>query len=161
MDLLVRHSDYALRVLVYIAAGKGRVVSAKELKEALGLPYAFIRKICQVLQLSGYLFSFKGKGGGFCLKKKADKIFILDVLRLFQGGVNFTHCCLRGAPCPNRKRCPIRMEVKDAERLVIKRLRNVTVDYLRNRGGKDVLFSMSGGGGEQRLCGKRGVRQRR
>jgi len=87
LKLITRNTDYAIRALCYIATHKADVVSVKELVRCLKIPRPFLRKILQGLNKKGILRSYKGKGGGFVLAVGPEKIFIGDLIRIFQGPI--------------------------------------------------------------------------
>jgi Rrf2 family protein len=140
MKLLTRDTDYALRALCVIAGGKGSASSTVELAEELGIPRPFLRKILQVLSKKGILKSYKGKSGGFILIKDSRKIFLTDLIKIFQGPFILNECSLKKHPCPNIRKCVLRKKITKIEGYVLKELSGITIDCLmkdgkRNQGG--------------------------
>ena len=131
MKLLTRHTDYAVRALVYMSADPQRITSAQELIAKLKIPDAFLRQLLQALSKAGILRSHKGKGGGFSFRKKPLDIRLLDVLQIFQGKTELAGCMLAGAVCPDRATCPLRQRIKHIEMQMLKELRETTIASLR------------------------------
>jgi Rrf2 family protein len=128
MRLVQSHTDYAARAIMFIArSGQGTVVSTADLERELGLPRPFLRKILQELQKQGVLTSSKGNKGGFCLNLPPDKIYLIDLMNIFQGGVQLTECIFHQRVCPNVSSCPIRKNVKDIERSIVSILSGITI----------------------------------
>jgi Rrf2 family transcriptional regulator, cysteine metabolism repressor len=127
MQLLTRESDYALRALLYMGQSKKSTMSVTELIEKLKMPKAFMRKILQKLEKAGFLISKKGNKGGFTLKKKSEAIFIIDVMKAFQGKVSLLNCVLKSKICPSKKSCPLRKKIMSIEEKVILELGSVTL----------------------------------
>ncbi|MDP1853193.1 MAG: Rrf2 family transcriptional regulator [Candidatus Omnitrophota bacterium] len=111
MKLLTRDTDYAVRAICFIARSKEKKASVAELTFRLGMPRSFLRKILQRLNEEGLLESSKGKGGGFELAIKPEAIVLLDVMRIFQGGLNLNNCFLKKRICPEKNVCRLRREI--------------------------------------------------
>ncbi|MDD4954279.1 MAG: Rrf2 family transcriptional regulator [Candidatus Omnitrophica bacterium] len=130
MKLITRDTDYAIRSVCFIAKNKKEIVSAAELTDALKIPRPFLRKILQVLDKKGVLKSYKGSGGGFSLGKPADKIFLFDLMKIFQGDFSLNECFLKKIPCPNRGRCVLRRSIKKIEKSVIRQLKPISISSI-------------------------------
>ena len=130
MKLITRDTDYAIRALMYIASSKNDIVPTAEIEKKLGLPRPFLRKILQILQKKGVLKSFKGNKGGFLLAVPAKKIFLADLMKIFQSKITFTECFLKKKVCPNIKKCPVRKKIKNIEKTVVSELKQISIDSL-------------------------------
>ncbi|MCM8782383.1 MAG: Rrf2 family transcriptional regulator, partial [Candidatus Omnitrophica bacterium] len=80
MKLITRDTDYAIRTLCFMADDSEKIFTTKELVKKLNIPWPFLRKILQILHKNTILKAFKGKGGGFLLKKSVDEIYLLDLM---------------------------------------------------------------------------------
>ena len=130
MKLITRDTDYALRALCFIARHKDKIVSAAELVEQLKIPRPFLRKILQILNKKRILKSYKGKGGGFLLVLPASKIFLVDLIGIFQGPLHLNECFFKKMNCPNKKLCALRKKINSIEQYVIKELKSITITSL-------------------------------
>jgi Rrf2 family protein len=130
MKLITRDTDYALRAICFIVKHKERVVSATELVKNLKMPRPFLRKVLQTLNKKGILESHKGQGGGFLLAKAAEKILLVDLIRIFQGSLRLNECFLRKIACPNMRTCVLRKKICSIERYVIAELKSITIASL-------------------------------
>ncbi len=130
MKLITRETDYALRALCSIAKHKDKTVSVAELAHRSEVPRPFLRKILQVLNKKGLLRSLKGRGGGFRLAQKADKLLLTDIMRIFQGDLSLNECSLKKLACPRRKDCILRKKIKKVESYVLKELGSITLGSL-------------------------------
>jgi Rrf2 family transcriptional regulator, iron-sulfur cluster assembly transcription factor len=129
MKLITRDSDYAVRALCCIAAGKG-LVSVRYLSQKLDIPYSFLRKILQALTQAGFLFSHRGRSGGFELTKPAGKISILEITKVFQGEFILTEHTFKGKMCPRVKVCKLKKQLDNIEKDVVFRLKKITLDTI-------------------------------
>ena len=129
MKLITRNTDYALRAICYIAK-QGKVVTVTELVKVLGVPRPFMRKILQRLSKEKILKSYRGQSGGFKLKFLPEKIFIVQIMRIFQGQVGLSECFLKKNICPNRGRCILRKKILLIEHNVFRQLKQINIASL-------------------------------
>ncbi len=130
MKIITRDTDYAVRALIYIAQTKKKIISATELIEELKIPKPFLRKILQTLNKKGVLISYKGQGGGFSLAKPYDKIYLIDLIEIFQGPFVINECVFKKKICPNRSTCSLKSKLDYIEAKVVKELESVTIKSL-------------------------------
>lgn len=129
MKLITRNTDYALRALCYISKRRD-LISVDELVKELGVPRPFMRKILQRLNKERILESYKGQGGGFKLKVPPAKIFIIRIMRIFQGQVGLNGCFLKKDICPDKGRCVLRKKIHAIEDDLFERLKQINVASL-------------------------------
>ena len=128
MNFISRDTDYAWRALMFIADnGEKGVVTVDEIVQEEGLPERFLRRILQRLAKKRILVSHKGKKGGFSFAKSPEKISLVDIIKVFQGNIDFTNCLLKGRVCPNIKKCALRRKLQDIAKIVDKELRGITI----------------------------------
>ncbi|MFH0935784.1 MAG: Rrf2 family transcriptional regulator [Candidatus Omnitrophota bacterium] len=130
MKLITRDTDYALRAICFIARDKDGLVSATELVEKLKIPRPFLRKLLQALHKKRILRSYKGQGGGFLLIKPVNKIFLIDLIKIFQGRFSLNECLFKKRACPNIKTCGLRKKIKNIENYVIRELNSISIASL-------------------------------
>ena len=130
MKLITRDTDYAIRALCYIARRKKEVVSVQELVESLKIPRPFLRKILQRLNQKGLLKSYKGKGGGFALSRTPRKIFVIELINIFQGSMKINEHIFKKGICPHIKTCTLKRRLDIIEEHVIAELKTITISSL-------------------------------
>lgn len=130
MKLITKDVDYAVRAIAYIIKGQNDKVTVSELADNLQISRSFLRKILQVLSKNKILVSVKGNRGGFSLRQESNNIFLIDIIKIFQGNLNFTNCILRDKICLNNKICGLRKKIINVERIVEKELKGVTMAEL-------------------------------
>ena len=130
MKLITRDTDYAIRALIFIAQAEKKIVSVSELVRKLKIPQPFLRKILQVLNKKKLLRSYKGKGGGFMLAVRPNKIFLLDLIEIFQGPLRLNDCNLKKRICPNIKICRLKKKIDSIQKYVISELRVITLGLM-------------------------------
>ena len=109
---------------------KEEIVSVSDLVRELKIPRPFLRKILQELSNRELLISYKGKGGGFRLAVSPDRIFLIDLIELFQGPVKLNECLFKKKVCPDIKTCPLRKKLLNIENLVMTELKSITLKSL-------------------------------
>ena len=130
MKLITRNTDYAVRALCFIAENKDKKIPARDLVKKIKMPRPFLRKILQILQKNGILNSFKGNTGGFTLAIPTEKIFLVDIIEIFQGPLKLNECIFRKRICPDKGICMLRKRVDDIERNVLSELKSITITSL-------------------------------
>ena len=131
MKLITRDTDYAIRALNYIVCNEGRVVSITELVRELETPKPFLRKILQLLGINGILKSYKGKNGGFVLAREPDKIFLVELMQIFQGPFRISECTFKKKSCPNQLDCILKIEIDSIEKMVLEKISAITLKSLK------------------------------
>lgn len=133
MKLITRDTDYAVRALCFISGRKGKIISAGELVKESKIPRSFLRKILQVLNRKKILKSYKGQGGGFTLNIPVNRIFLLDLMKIFQGPLKLNECFFKKKVCPNIKTCRLRKKIGNIEKYVVSQLEPFTIaDLLKS-----------------------------
>ena len=140
--LINRNTDYAVRAVCYMAAreekDKAHITSVTELVTKLQVPRAFIRKILQVLNNEKVLLSRRGFGGGFKLARSPEKIYLTEIIEIFQGPFKLTECIFKKRACPNRKTCFLKKKLDAIEEFAAGQLKPITIQEVAD-GNKNVL----------------------
>jgi len=89
---LAEYTDYTLRVLMYCAAHRDRLVTIAEIAEIHGVSRSHLMKIVNDLGRQGLLETTRGRGGGVRLLKPADQIRIGDVVRTAETDFRLVEC---------------------------------------------------------------------
>lgn len=93
---ITRHTDYALRVLIYVAL-KGEAQSTiGEIAGRYGISKNHLMKIVQALNAKGYLVAQRGKNGGLRLAGDPGQISLGALVRDTEGDLLLTDCAGNG-----------------------------------------------------------------
>lgn len=130
MKLITRDTDYAIRALCYIARNKGDMVTAKDMVGGLKIPRPFLRKILQALNREGILKSHKGRDGGFTLARAPEEIFLIELMKAFQGPFKLNEHIFKNSPCPHEMTCRLKKKLDKIEGYVKSQLENITLKSL-------------------------------
>jgi Rrf2 family nitric oxide-sensitive transcriptional repressor len=107
------HSDYALRVLMALAASQ-RQLSVDEIARRYGVSRNHLAKVVQRLQAEGLVETFRGRGGGMRLAKPAEDIVVGDVIRRFENLDSFVGCFATGSGCAVNGLCALKPALSGA-----------------------------------------------
>ncbi len=99
---LTKHSDYALRVLLYVAAARGRQVSTEEVGEAFEISTHHLVKVVGKLGKTGFLAIKRGRKGGFMLARDPGSIRLGDVVTATEPDFALVECME-----PDNERCAL------------------------------------------------------
>lgn len=89
---LTRFSDYAVRVMMYLAAHPDRLCSIAEIAKAYGISQNHLMKVVSDLAASGYLQALRGRHGGIRLARPAGQINIGQLIRHTEGEIDLVGC---------------------------------------------------------------------
>lgn len=118
-SMLTRKTLYALKALSILAEDSDRgLVATCELAERGGIPRKFLETILRELQQHGILFSQRGPGGGYALRRDPGDIALATVVRALNGPLPSVPCVgqranLRCAGCSNGYPCSVSKVMKE------------------------------------------------
>jgi len=131
MQGIGRQTDYASRILLHLAClGENAQVQVKEIAAERLLPPAYVRRIVARLARAGLLSTSRGAGGGVRLARPASEISMLDVVRVFEGGIVLNRCVDDPQTCPLTEDCPVHRSWTSATRQAESYLDAVRFDRL-------------------------------
>ncbi len=107
---LTRYTDFAIRVMLYLATHEDRLCSIGEIATAYGISQNHLMKVASDLAGSGYVQSLRGRGGGLRLARPADQINIGRMIRHTEGKVDLVGC----GECPLAPACGMVCVFRDA-----------------------------------------------
>jgi Rrf2 family protein len=116
MLALTKRTDYALIALSHVARQSHRVVSAREIGEASGIPLPTLTNILKTLTGAGIIYSTRGAAGGYGLARSIDSVTLHELIATIEGPFHLAQCVppLSGSnkgPCELERTCPIRRPV--------------------------------------------------
>lgn len=99
---LTCHTDYSLRVLVYLGLKNGGLATIAEIAGHFGVSRNHLVKVVHNLSNQHLINTLRGKGGGICLARRPDEINIGEVVRRSEFHFNIVECFVE-----DRKGCAI------------------------------------------------------
>lgn len=92
-------SDYALRLLIYVASHEGRIVTIEEAARAFDISRAHLMKVANLLSRKGFLKATRGRHGGLRLARPANSIRLGEIVRLTEPDFSLVGCLAEGGTC--------------------------------------------------------------
>jgi Rrf2 family nitric oxide-sensitive transcriptional repressor len=132
---LTLHTDYALRVLMYVGAKGDALSTIAEIVEHFDISRGHVMKVVHRLGRLGYLDTIRGKHGGLRLARKAAQINVGAVVRDMEEELGVLGC-LQGHEgyCRIEGCCVLRNALRDATNAFLAMLDRYTLaDLVRPR----------------------------
>lgn len=89
---LTFYTDYSLRVLMYLAVNRHRLVNISEIADRYAISRNHLVKVVHNLARGGFIKSYRGKGGGIELAREPAHINIGEVVRYTEGPPRPVEC---------------------------------------------------------------------
>jgi Rrf2 family nitric oxide-sensitive transcriptional repressor len=89
---LTDYTDYALRVLMYVGAHPGRLVTIQEIADNHGISKNHLTKVVHRLGVAGLVSTMRGRTGGIRLARSAALITLGSVVRLTEPDFIMVEC---------------------------------------------------------------------
>lgn len=98
---LTRYTDYALRVLIYLAARPEELTAINDISRAYGISQNHLMKVVSDLAGLGYIASQRGRNGGIRLAMPAKDINVGAVVRHTEEDFDLVNCgsCVIAPAC--------------------------------------------------------------
>lgn len=145
---ITSHTDYALRVLLYLATTPTGKANVPELSEFFSISRNHLVKVVHRLGNKGFVKTTRGKGGGFMLSRPPEKISIGDVVRAMENHFYWMECFdPKQQHCRFLPACGLKQLFADAGDVYLSLLDQATLaDVLpktvRNQENADRVFSI-------------------
>lgn len=98
---LKSYTDYALRVLMHLAAKPDRLASIGEMARTYRISHNHLMKVVHDLRKQGFLEAVRGRAGGVRLARPASQISVGEVVRHTEGSFDLVDCgsCVIAPAC--------------------------------------------------------------
>jgi Rrf2 family protein len=125
---LTRAADYAVRVMIHLAAlHADERVSLPSLAGATGAPESFLSKVLQTLARGGLISSHRGQAGGFHITPRGSAASMRDVIEAIDGSICLNVCLIHGRSCPRKATCPAHPVWARAQHAMLEVLANASI----------------------------------
>ena len=135
---LTLHTDYSLRILLYLAEHTGRPVSTREISDAYGISRTHLVRVVQTLQTHGFVHAATGRTGGITLALDPAAINIGQVVKKTEPNFRIVECFETATnTCLILPVCSLRGVLDDALKAFFKTLESYTLaDLVRMKGSE-------------------------
>jgi Rrf2 family nitric oxide-sensitive transcriptional repressor len=137
---LTRYTDYAMRVLLHLAARDEGLSSIAEIARLYDISENHLMKVVQDLGKAGLLRTVRGRGGGVALARPAQAIGVGEVVRRTEEGFEMVDC----STCVIASACSLPRVLNEATAAFIGVLDKYTLaDLLDRRSQMRALFGIT------------------
>lgn len=124
-------SEYALRILTYMALNNEQLLSAKSLFEELHIPKRYLMRLLTDLSKSGFITAIRGRSGGYVLARPLETIFFSEIIDSVEGLLSFESCVLGNTFCPVDKPCVMHQIWDKPKMAFLETIKNTTLADLK------------------------------
>jgi Rrf2 family transcriptional regulator, nitric oxide-sensitive transcriptional repressor len=125
---LTRHTDYALRVLIYLAVNPDRLSRIADIAQAYRISRHHLVKVVHELAGHGHIQTFRGKNGGMRLAHPPEQTRIGAVVRDMEENLEIINCAVH--QCVILPDCRLKRALNDARDAFLTSLDRVTLAQL-------------------------------
>lgn len=111
---LTRHTDYAVRMLMFLALRNGQLGTIREIADAYDISRNHLMKVAHELQRNGYLETLRGKGGGLRLAAPPEQIMLGDLIRTMEPDLKMAECFGCDNQCVITASCQLKFVLDEA-----------------------------------------------
>jgi Rrf2 family protein len=135
--VLTNKGKYGLKAMVHLAGLEpGAVAQVAEIAETNSISKKFLDHILTELRHVGFVYSKKGRGGGYALARSANEIRVGAIIRVLDGPLAPIPCASVTAfrpctDCGDLSTCAVRLVMMEARNAVADLLDNRTLAELR------------------------------
>ena len=142
---LTVYTDYALRMLMYLALKEDELATIAEISVSYGISKNHLMKVAHQLGVAGYVETVRGRGGGLRLARRIEAIGLGEVVRFTEPDMAIVSCFKPiDAPCVIRPSCVLRQALQKSRDAFMSVLDDYTLsDLVRPRGRLLGLLAIS------------------
>ncbi|MDZ7824915.1 MAG: Rrf2 family transcriptional regulator [Gammaproteobacteria bacterium] len=123
---LTLHTDYSIRVLIYLAAQgqDGSVATIGDIADTHGISQNHLTKVIRTLVRGGHVRTLRGRSGGLRLARPPEEIELGQLIRETEPDFSLVECMGRDGHCVLEPACQVRgvlIEARDAFLAVLDR----------------------------------------
>lgn len=141
MRLTVR-TDYAFRMLLYLAVHSDRLCTISEIAKAYKISEPHLMKVTHQLAQLEWIETVRGKGGGMRLARQPDEISLAEVIKTVEPDFHLVECFGNDNECSITEYCGLTAIMQEALDAFIGCFAKYTLlDILKsNEAGSDESF---------------------
>jgi len=109
------HTDFTLRVLIYLALAQDRRTTIDEIADAYGISRNHLMKVVHNLAKAGRIETTRGRSGGMVLAARPETINIGQIVRHCEGSTTLVECFGPDNTCCIAPACTLRMALAEAQ----------------------------------------------
>ena len=112
---LTVYSDYALRLLMFLAVRGNELATIPQIAGAYDISSNHLMKVVHQLGQAGFIETVRGRGGGMRLAKPPAEIGLGQVIRFTEPDMDIVPCfAIENQECPLRRACRLKAALERA-----------------------------------------------
>ena len=140
---LTTHTDYALRLLIYLAVQQGSKATIQDAAVRFDISANHLAKVAQTLVQHNYIISHRGRGGGLELGQPAENTQIGKLVRQTEN-LQLLACFGDHSACPIDPACSLKGALAKAQQAFLTVLDEYTLaDLVKNKAQLQGLLSVA------------------
>lgn len=134
-------TEYAFRILSYMAMDESRLYSVDEIFDKLQIPYRYLRKLMTNLTKSELIISIQGKSGGYKISRKPEDISLLDVITIVDPAYLTGTCFFGFENCALQTACTMHDQWSDVRTNISNILANTTLANIKQGNNQNQILT--------------------
>lgn len=145
---LTFHTDYALRMLIYLAIRGDGQARVADVAERYGISRNHLLKVALELGRLGYVATTRGRSGGISLARRPQDINLGEVVRHMEDDFGLVECMRAGGTCRISPSCGLKGIVREATKAFLSVFDNYTLaDLAKDKAALRSLLDLGQGHG--------------
>ncbi|MBN1409003.1 MAG: Rrf2 family transcriptional regulator [Calditrichaceae bacterium] len=129
-------TEYAIRVMVFLADHMDERYSANQLHQTLQIPYKYLGRLMQKLSNAGLVEVTQGKQGGYRIIQDLSNIYLSEIVNVVEGLADYGRCVLGFPQCSDENPCSLHKIWKERQESITKMIYDTTLADLQSNGSK-------------------------
>lgn len=100
-------TEYAIRVMVFLADHKDERYSVNKLHQILKIPYKYLGRLMHKLSAAGLVNVTQGKQGGYRIYQELSRIYLYEIVGVVEGLEDYQRCVLGFPECSSENPCSL------------------------------------------------------
>ncbi len=128
---LSKTSEYALRILSFMAKEPNKSYAAKYLIEKLNISDKYLRRLMTDLAKAELICSTQGRNGGYYFAKNINNITIYEIIDTVEGMDKYSGCIMGFDECSDKHPCSMHIVWSSMRDKLIQTFRNTSLGDLK------------------------------
>ena len=126
-------SQYAIRVMTYIAEDDKVLHNSKEISELLNIPYKSLARIITQLVAGNLVTSSRGREGGIRIERDYHEIKLVEILEAVKEEILDNSCILGMGRCDSIEKCALHDQWEEPKVAMLNMFQNTTLSDMLTR----------------------------
>jgi len=125
-------TEYAVRVMVFLANNRDELYSVNRLHKILNIPYKYLGRLMYKMNQAGLLKVLKGKQGGYQINEQRHPIYLYEIIGVVEGLDSYDRCILGFEECSDDNPCTLHKYWYKYKEGIKEMIYNTTLKDLQN-----------------------------